>query len=414
MYGCSELQIGLALKQLFDEGFCKREDLIIQTKGAVGSSTTKSSYKSSILEQLDGLGLEYVDLFSVHGLNTQDTYDLLFEQGDGSNLIESLQELRAEGRVRNIGFSTHAPAHIIKKAIETDSFDYVNLHYHFIGGGYTSAGDGDHTFEGNQENVRLARERDMGLFIISPFDKGGRLYAPSHLLRQLTLPEMEPLEYGCMWLWHHHDHAGFGRVHTIGVGAARPSDLDQAVIAAISSETEEYKQSFGVVYERIEERKKQIFGDKWTKSWHVGLPNYSQCEEGGYQIGNMVWLFNCIQVYGALDFAKDRYATLISNASNWDKNKTWKENVFASPAFAWMPGTCYDENHDYSKELKDVPEENKLRVLEAMKFVHQWCSPGNDGSGCEEEEKKQENVDVPLEWQQAYDMRPNVAWPERS
>lgn len=32
-YGCSEMQIGLALKTLFEEGFCKREDLIIQTKG---------------------------------------------------------------------------------------------------------------------------------------------------------------------------------------------------------------------------------------------------------------------------------------------------------------------------------------------------------------------------------------------
>ena len=30
------------------------------------------------------------------------------------------------GKVRWIGFSTHAPAHIIKQAIETDAFDYVN------------------------------------------------------------------------------------------------------------------------------------------------------------------------------------------------------------------------------------------------------------------------------------------------
>lgn len=34
------------------------------------------------------------------------------------------------------------------------------------------------------------------VFIISPYDKGGRLYAPSHLSRELMLPEMEPMEYG--------------------------------------------------------------------------------------------------------------------------------------------------------------------------------------------------------------------------
>ena len=36
------------------------------------------------------------------------------------------RELKEEGKVRWIGFSTHAPAHIIKQTIETDAFDYVN------------------------------------------------------------------------------------------------------------------------------------------------------------------------------------------------------------------------------------------------------------------------------------------------
>lgn len=36
------------------------------------------------------------------------------------------RELKDEGKVRWIGFSTHAPVHTIKRAIETDAFDYVN------------------------------------------------------------------------------------------------------------------------------------------------------------------------------------------------------------------------------------------------------------------------------------------------
>ena len=125
-YGCSELQIGLALKVLFEEGVCKREDLIIQTKGGISASTSKSDYKSSIIQQIKRLGLDYVDLFSVHGLNTADHYEWLFNHGDKGNLIEALQELREEGKIRHIGFSTHAPAHIIQKAIKSDAFDYLN------------------------------------------------------------------------------------------------------------------------------------------------------------------------------------------------------------------------------------------------------------------------------------------------
>ena len=127
-YGCSELQLGLALRTLFDEGTCSREDLIVQTKGVISSSTTKDEYRMQILEQIGRLGLDYVDLFSVHGVNTDDHCDWLFHRGEdnGGNLIEAVRELRDEGKLRWIGFSTHAPAHVIRRVIKTNAFDYVN------------------------------------------------------------------------------------------------------------------------------------------------------------------------------------------------------------------------------------------------------------------------------------------------
>jgi len=405
-YGCSELQIGLALKQLFEEGVCQREDLIIQTKGGISSSTTKSDYKSSILQQIERLGVGYLDLFSVHGLNTEDHYNWLFNHGDKGNLIDALKELQKEGKIRHIGFSTHAPAHIIKKAIESDVFDYLNMHYHFVGS-YTASGDGT-AVEGNEENIRLAQKHDMGIFIISPYDKGGRLYAPSNLSREIMLPDLEPMEYGSLWLWNH-------GAHTIVCGAARPSDLDEPVLAAIRSTTDAAKEDLQVVSRRIQERKERVLGKDWAESWHVGLPNYTQSEQRGFQIGNIVWLYNTILVYGMLDFAKDRYGTLTGNAKNWDVNKTWKENVFANPGFNWMPGCSYDESYDYTSELKDVPEQNLPRVLGAMEFVHKWCA-AQDASSKEEKkvaDEGEEATTIPLEYQTAYDMRPWTAFPER-
>ena len=416
-YGCSELQIGMALRQLFTEGVCTRKDLIIQTKGGISSSTTKNGYKSSILQQIDRLGVDYLDLFSVHGLNTDDHFTWLFNRGDDKgNLIDALKELREEGKVRHIGFSTHAPAHVIKKAIESDAFDYLNLHYHFMGS-YTASGDSGSTNpmdEGNLENIRLAHKHDMGVFIISPYDKGGRLYAPSNLIREIMLPDMEPMEYGSLWLWNH-------GADTIVCGAARPSDLDQPVLAAIRSTSQKAKEDLEVVSRRIQERSDRVLGKDWATSWHMGLPNYSQSEQRGFQIGNIVWLYNTILMYGLLDFAKDRYGTLTGNSKRWDANKTWKENVFANPGFNWMPGCAYDPMFDdYTSELKDVPEQNLPRVLEAMKFVHKWCGGEKDAANTKDEKKETDDVGeedavsaVPLEWQTAYDMRPWTAFPER-
>jgi predicted aldo/keto reductase-like oxidoreductase len=469
-YGCSEMQIGMALRTLFDEGTCHRKDVIIQTKGGISSSTTKRDYKIQIQDQIERLGLDYVDLFSVHGANTLDHHHWLFHRSeeDGGKLIEAVRELRDEGKVRWIGFSTHAPAHVIRGLIETDAFDYVNrkyyciplchhchyhppppnfvtknkthsslprcsrrvlssVHYHFMGS-YTASGDGDANFEGNLDNVRLAHEHDMGVFAISAFDKGGRLYAPSHLSRELTLPEMEPMEYGAAWLWHHDRHRLGGGVdappapvHTIVCGAARPSDLDQPILAALRSITDDGIADFEAVQSRIRDRTNRVLGEEWASTWQVGLPNYTQSNDRGFQIGNMVWLYNVIKVYGMLNFAKDRYATMIGNSSKWDPDKTWRENVFASPGFNWMPGCAFDPSHDYSPDLKDVPERNRARVVEAMEFVHLWCCPTKSKlmfleAGVDEEKKEEDDGErmlIPLEWQVAYDMRPWTAFPER-
>lgn len=229
---------------------------------------------------------------------------------------------------------------------------------------------------------------------------------------------------GSAWLWYHEKHCQGDQpapIHTLVCGAARPSDLDQPVMAALRSITDEAKEDFEVVSRRIQERKDRVLGKDWANTWHVGLPNYSQSEKRGFQIGNMVWLYNAIHMYGMVDMAKDRYATLVSNSGKWDPEKTWKENVFANPAFNWMPGCGYDPTYDYSSELKNVPEENKARVLEAMRFVHEWCCPKNSKLMALEagaDEKKEEdgetnNQVIPLEWQAAYDMRPWTAFPER-
>jgi hypothetical protein len=426
-YGCSEYQLGLALRILFDEGICRRADLIVQTKSGITGTMTKAEYKTQILEQISRLGVDYVDLFSVHGVNTNDHYDWLFAHPNGQehNLIDVVHELQSEGKIRYIGFSTHGPAHVTAHLIESNAFDYINLHYHFMGS-YTASGDGNvMNMEGNLSNILLANKYDMGVFVISAFDKGGRVYTPSHLCRELTLPEMEPMEYGAQWLWYHDSHhcrnsAGaiggggitddnanqLAKIHTIVCGAARPSDLDQPVLAALRSMTPTGRHDFDTVTERIRARKDRILGMDWATTWHIGLPNYSQSTERGFQIGNIVWLYNIIHMYGMLDFAKDRYANMVNNSSKWDQSKSWKENV---SSFHWMPGCAYDPTYYYTYELKDVPERNRPRVMEAMKFVHEYCIPKQ----VKLEIGGEPPPPIPLEWQAAYDMRPWTSFPER-
>lgn len=414
-YGCSEMQIGEALRVLFESGEIRREDLIIQTKGGVSSSQTPADYKRQILNSLELLQLDYVDLFSVHGVNTDDDYNYLFNHGDKGNLITALHELKAEGKVCHVGFSTHGRSELIGRLIRTEEFEYVNLHYHFCGS-YTASGDSSDG-RGNLENIRLCQERDMGVFIISPYDKGGRLYAPSTRLRELTLPEMEPMTYGCLWLWQHRLHDPMNTpVHTIVCGAARPSDLDQPILASfLLRDEEEASMKRQKVATRLEAAMERALGDDWVKNWHVGLPNESDARYGT-QLANMVWMHNIIKSFGMLDFAKDRYAPLQDHASKWDRRLSPEENKKKiGPSFSWMPGCAYNASIDYSADLANCPEENREKLMDAIKFTHRWCAKAGAGSKEDGEEKNSSPPDAPPpEWTTSYDMRPWTAFPERA
>jgi len=163
-YGTSEVQLGRILPTL------PREQLIVQTK--VSPYSDSHEFLRSFTQSLANLQLEYVDLLAIHGINNAELLQNSIRTG---GCLEVAKQLQAQGKVRFIGFSTHAPTDIIVQTIETNQFDYVNLHWYYI----------------NQVNwaaIEAANRHDMGVFIISPSDKGGMLYKPSPKLVELCDP----------------------------------------------------------------------------------------------------------------------------------------------------------------------------------------------------------------------------------
>jgi predicted aldo/keto reductase-like oxidoreductase len=147
-YGTSEVQLGRILPQL------PREQLIVQTK--VSPKPDPREFQKTLELSLNNLGLETVDLLGIHGINTAELLDYTVRPG---GCLEVARQFQQQGRVRFIGFSTHGPTQVIQDAIATDQFDYVNLHWYYI----------------NQDNwpaIAAATRHDMGVFIISPSDKG--------------------------------------------------------------------------------------------------------------------------------------------------------------------------------------------------------------------------------------------------
>ena len=281
-YGTSEMQLGQILPKL------PREKMIIQTK--VSAFETKQAFLETFDVSMKYLGLEHVDLLSIHGINNQETFDQSMRDG---GCLEAAREIQRQGRARFIGFSTHGGTEIIVRAIETGEFDYVNLHWYLVN-------------DFNWRAIETATRHDMGVFIISPNDKGGKLYEPTPQLVDLCHP-LTPMQFNDLFC------LARPQVHTLSIGAARPSDFDQHIAAL-----EHYDRAAAVsepIAERLRAEMRRVLGAEWVDCWWQGVPPFEQIP-GEVNVSEIVRLWTFARGLGMVEFGKMRY-NLMGNAGHW-------------------------------------------------------------------------------------------------
>ncbi len=281
-YGTSEIQLGRILPTF------PREQMIVQTK-IIPQSDSKE-FRRIFDKSLANLKLDYVDLLGLHGINTP---ELLHDSVRPGGCLDVARKLQAQGKVRFIGFSTHGPTDVIVKTIETNQFDYVNLHWYYI----------------NQVNwpaIEAARRHDMGIFIISPSDKGGMLYKPPQKLVELCAP-LSPMVFNDLFCLSH------PQVHTLSIGASRQTDFDEHLKAV--ELLDKASEILPPILVRLEEQAIATLTEDWVKTWNIGLPKPEETP-GGMNIPVILWLRNLALAYDMVDYAKMRY-NLLGNASHW-------------------------------------------------------------------------------------------------
>lgn len=281
-YGSSEMQLGQILPQL------PREKLIFQTK--VTPKPDPQEFRRQFQQSLNFCQLEYVDLLGLHGINNQETFN--YSMRPGGCLAEA-KKLKAEGKVKHIGFSTHGATEIITQAIDTGEFDYVNLHWYYI-------------YQWNWSAIEAAQRQDMGVFIISPADKGGHLYNPPPKLVELCHP-LSPMVFNDLFCLSH------PQVHTLSIGAARPSDFDEHL--KVLSLLDQAEQILPPILERLDQAAIAVFGKDWLDNWQIGLPSYENTP-GNVNIPIILWLRNLALAYDMVEYGQSRY-NLLTNAGHW-------------------------------------------------------------------------------------------------
>lgn len=281
-YGTSEMQLGRVLPQI------PREKLIVQTK--VAPSAEPAEFLANFEKSMAYLRLDHVDLLSIHGINNRTLLEQTLRPG---GCLDAARQLQKDGRCRFIGFSTHAAPDIILEAVNTGEFDYVNLHWYWVN-------------DRNWPVILDATRHDMGVFIISPNDKGGKLYEPPEKLARLCEP-LTPMAFNDLYCLLR------PQVHTLSIGAARPTDFDAHVQAL--DLMDKANELVPPIDRRLRETMAAELGEDWLAGWETGIPEWEEVP-GDINIWEIVRLWNYAKSLDMVEFGKMRY-NLLGNADHW-------------------------------------------------------------------------------------------------
>lgn len=122
----------------------------------------KRDIRKTFFEQLERLQTDYVDFYLLHCLE-EGTFDLYTDPE--RDYLGFLRQMREEGRIRYLGFSTHASPEMLEKFLAyDDGFDMALMQLNFV----------DWTLLDAKRQYEILTDHGIPVWVMEPL-KGGRL-----------------------------------------------------------------------------------------------------------------------------------------------------------------------------------------------------------------------------------------------
>lgn len=179
--GNSEKLVGKVLK----DGY--REKAYLATKLPLWSINSEEDVYRIFNEQLQKLDTDYVDFYLLHAVNNEswETKVLAFD------ILPKLERLKADGKIKHLGFSFHDDLHIFKKIIDSyDGFEFCQIQLNYI----------DVDYQAGIEGLEYAASKGLGVIVMEPL-LGGKLAQPNEKVSAALSDEKNPVEWALDFIW---------------------------------------------------------------------------------------------------------------------------------------------------------------------------------------------------------------------
>ena len=152
--GASESFLG---EYILKDGY--REKVYIATKMPCFMVKRKEQLREIFEKQLKKLQVDYIDYYLLHTLDGQ-TWNQMLDLG----IIDFMNEIRKENKVRHMGFSFHGKKDDFKRIVDEYNWEFVQVQYNIL----------DEHFQAGIEGIEYASQKGLGVIVMEPL-RGGSL-----------------------------------------------------------------------------------------------------------------------------------------------------------------------------------------------------------------------------------------------
>jgi len=168
-----------------------REKVRLATKLPSWLIEKREDMDTYLAAQLEKLKTDHIDYYLVHAL-VGDLWDTVGKHG----VKEFLDKAKADGRIKNAGFSFHGASEDFKRIVDAYNWDFCQIQYNFL----------DERNQAGTKGLKYAAKKGLGIVIMEPL-RGGNLTRNVPPAVQKIWDEAaikrSPAEWALRWVWNH-------------------------------------------------------------------------------------------------------------------------------------------------------------------------------------------------------------------
>lgn len=154
--GQSELFVGQALKKY------PRESFFLASKMPIWCVKEKGDVERIFNEQLQRCQTDYFDFYLFHSQNAAN-----FQKCQEFGVYEFLSQMKAEGKIRRLGFSFHDTPEVLRHICDTYPWDFAQIQLNYL----------DWEMQDAKAQYQILNDREIPVIVMEPV-RGGALASP--------------------------------------------------------------------------------------------------------------------------------------------------------------------------------------------------------------------------------------------